>query len=92
MVGFKPTHIRQLEHVVGVHVGPFEGMFASVLVLDGTELCQVHLDKYTIAATLLGNQNLAQQAQVKPQQRTAKERQHRLADALVTICRSIEHS
>jgi hypothetical protein len=85
-LGFKPTHVERAEHVVGVHVDPLKGVFVSVLGLDGAEITQFHLDEHTIA-TLLENRDTAQQARLKPQQRTAKERQHRIADALVAICR-----
>jgi hypothetical protein len=85
-VGFKPTHVEQPLHVVGVHVDPQKGLFITVLALDGVQIAQFQLDEYTIAK-LLENQDPAQQAQLKPRQRTAKERQHRIADALVAICR-----
>ena len=85
-VGLKPTHIDQPEHVVGVHIDPVKGWYATVLGLDGVQRAQFQLDEYTIAI-LLDNKDPVQQASIKPSQRTAKERQHRIADALVAICR-----
>lgn len=84
-VGIKPTHIEQPEHVVGVHVDPLHGMFVTVLGLDGVQKAQFQLDEYCIA-TWLGNKEPELQAQLRPKQRTTKERHHRLADALVAIC------
>lgn len=72
-----------------MHVDQQSGLFISVLALDGVQIAQFELDEHTIAK-LLENQDLAQQAQLKPLQRTAKERQHRIADALVVICRQYQ--
>lgn len=83
-LGFKPSKIKELKHVIGLHIDPFDGWYIMVLGLDGSFVAQYHLDEYTIALWLR-NKNLDQQAQLKPNQRTAKERQHRIADVIVAI-------
>jgi hypothetical protein len=84
-IGFKPSHIIAPEHVVGIHIDPVKGWFVTVLCLDSTLTAQFQLDEHTIA-TWLENKDPTQQAQIKPERRTAKERQHRIADVLVAIC------
>lgn len=84
-VGIKPTYVEQSEHVVGVHVDPSKGWFVTVLGFDGVQRAQFELDEYTIA-TWLRNELPEHQAQILRHKRTAKERHHRVADALVAIC------
>jgi hypothetical protein len=85
-VGLKPSPYVQPQHIVGVHVDPFQGVFVSVLNLDGSLHDQFHLDELRIAQ-LLENRNPEQQAKITPLERTAHERSHRLADALVALCK-----
>lgn len=85
-IGLKPSHYNQPQYVVGIHIDPFQGIFASVLNLDGSLHEQFHLDELRIAQ-LLDNRSPELQAQIAPQERTAKERNHRFADALVAICK-----
>jgi predicted RNA-binding Zn-ribbon protein involved in translation (DUF1610 family) len=84
-VGIKPQEIIRPEHIVGVHFDGKGGIFVSVLALDGSTCDQFQLDERRIA-TLLRNRYPEQQAAIRPEQRTTKERQHRIADALVAIC------
>jgi hypothetical protein len=84
-IGIKPTHFEQPERVVGVHVDPLKGMMVTVLGLDGAQQAQFRLDERAIAEWT-HNKNPDQQASLKPSQRTTKEYQHRVANALVAIC------
>ena len=61
-------------------------MFVTVLDTDGSQQVAFHLDEAAIALRLK-NKDPAFQAQLKPDQRTAKERAHRVADALAAICK-----
>jgi hypothetical protein len=84
-VGFKPEYVLEPQHVVGVHVDPREGMYVTILGLDGTLCDHFRLDEARIAH-LLCNRKPDEQAQIEPQKRTANERNHRTAGALVAIC------
>jgi len=84
-VGFKPEYMLQPQHVLGVHVKPRDGMYVTILGLDGTLRDHFPLDESRIAH-LLYNRNPEEQAQIDPEKRTADERNHRTADALVALC------
>ncbi|MFP4437333.1 MAG: zinc ribbon domain-containing protein [Chloroflexaceae bacterium] len=58
---------------------------ASILGLDGTRHDHFRLDEARIAH-LVGNRTPEEQAQIEPEKRTADERNHRTANALVALC------
>lgn len=88
-IGLKPKQYIQPEHILSVHINPSKGWQIGVFRLDGTLIETFQLDELRIAQ-LLENQHPQQQAQLKPNQRTAKERAHRLADALMILCRQYQ--
>jgi hypothetical protein len=85
-VGLRPQRCIRPERIVGVHIDPRQGWFVGVFSLDGTALETFQLDELRVAQ-LLVNQCPEEQARLKPGQRTAKERSHRYADAIVALCR-----
>lgn len=84
-VGFKPEYMLQPQHVIGVHINPRDGTYVTIMRLDGTLRDHFRLDEARIAH-LLYNRNPEEQAQIDPEKRTAAERNHRTADALVALC------
>ncbi|MCG8347376.1 MAG: hypothetical protein MI924_06295 [Chloroflexales bacterium] len=86
-IGLKPERYLQPEHLVGVHINPHCGWFIGVCTLVGTVVETLQLDELQIAR-LLENQSPVEQARRNPTHRTAKEHAHRLADAIVALCRT----
>lgn len=84
-IGIKPTHITEPQHIMGVHVDPICGWYIAIAAFNGTITQHFALDEMSIAR-LLNNKHPAAQAQLPVDQRPAKERQHRVADALVALC------
>ena len=84
-IGIKPTHIEEPQHIVGVHIDPITGWYVSVAKLDGTVVSYFALDEACIAE-LLGNKRPVEQSHISSEKRTTKERQHRIADAVVAVC------
>ncbi|MDP9316964.1 MAG: hypothetical protein M3R24_39935 [Chloroflexota bacterium] len=52
VVGFKPSAILKPQHFVGVHVDPDQGLFVSVLTMDGKVREQFHLNEAKIVELL----------------------------------------
>jgi hypothetical protein len=81
-VGTKVDYVYTPEHVLGVHLDPVDGIFVAVLTLDGHTRAVFKLDEARIAQLL---HNHPEQSSIKLEKRTAKEQQHRIANALQTI-------
>lgn len=84
-IGIKPTHVQEPQHIVGVHIDPISGWYITVSALDGQVISHFALNEMCIAE-MLENKKPAEQAQIPTENRTAKERQHRIADAIVAVC------
>src|SRR5262249_34034965 len=84
-LGTKPAAVQPLQHVIGVHIDPKDGVFLSIHQLDGMCSEQFPINAELIA-DLLHNKDPERQAVLTADQRTTKERHHRLADALVALC------
>ena len=86
-LGFKSLVPQQPRRVIGVHVDPQGKLFVAVAGIDQQISEAFWLTEERIASLL---RNSPDQAEIASSQRTAAEQHHRVADALVALCR--QHS
>ena len=86
VVGTRQQRRKSPDHVMGVHVDPRYGLTAVICTLRGKMVAAYRLDELTIAE-LLNNTLPDEEAKKDVNKRTAKEYQHRVADALCILAK-----